>query len=218
MNEYAHERLLRSAETQPLQAQPLIPRVVEETASGEQAFDIYSRLLRERIVMLGTTIDEQVANLVVAQLLFLEHEDPGKEISLYINSPGGHAYAGLSIYDTMQYIKPDISTICVGMAMAMGAVLLGGGAPGKRFALPNSKILIHQGSAELEGTPADIDIHAREALSVRRRVAEILAYHTDQPIERVETDIDRERFMAPEEARSYGIIDRVIERGPNTAQ
>jgi len=188
----------------------VVPTVVGETSRGEYAFDIYSRLLQGRIVMLGTPVDDQVANLVVAQLLFLESEDPGKDVSLYINSPGGHAYAGLAIYDTMQYIRPDVSTICLGMAMSMSAMLLCGGATGKRFALPNSKVMIHQGSAELEGTPADIEIHAHEALSVRRRTVEIMAHHTGQAIQQVETDIERDRFMTAEEAQSYGIIDDVI--------
>jgi ATP-dependent Clp protease, protease subunit len=188
----------------------LVPMVVEQTSRGERAFDIYSRLLKERIVMLGTPVDDQVANLIVAQLLHLESEDPDKDISLYINSPGGMVYAGLAIYDTMQYIKPDVSTICVGMAMSMGAVLLAGGAEGKRFALPNSKIMIHQGSAGFQGTPADIEIHAKEVLSLRKRMAEIIAHHTKQSIEQVEKDIDRDRFMTAEEGKEYGIIDEVI--------
>jgi ATP-dependent Clp protease protease subunit len=188
----------------------LVPTVVEETSRGEYAFDIYSRLLHGRIVMLGTPVDDQVANLVVAQLLFLESEDPDKGINLYINSPGGHAYAGLAIYDTMQYIRPDVSTICVGMAMSMSALLLCGGATGKRFALPNSKVMIHQGAAELEGTPADIEIHAHEALSVRRLMVEIMAHHSGRAIHQVETDIERDHFLTAEEARSYGIIDAVI--------
>jgi ATP-dependent Clp protease protease subunit len=184
--------------------------VVGQTAFGERSFDIYSRLLNERIVMLGAPVDDQVANVVVAQLLHLESEDPGKDINLYINSPGGSAYAGLAIYDTMQFIKPDVSTICVGMAMSMGAILLCGGAPGKRFALPNSKMMIHQGSAGFEGSPADIEIHAKEVLSLRRRVAEILAEHTRLSVEQVEEDIDRDRFMSSEEAKAYGVIDEVI--------
>jgi ATP-dependent Clp protease protease subunit len=190
--------------------QQLVPTVIEETSRGEFSLDIYSRLLKERIVMLGTPVDDQVANLIVAQLLFLESEDPGRDINLYINSPGGHAYAGLAIYDTMQYVKPDVSTICVGMAMSLGAVLLCGGAPSKRFALPNAKIMIHQGAGEFEGTPADIEIHATEALSLRRRMVEIIAHHTGQPVGRVEADVDRDRFMTPNEARDYGIVDDVI--------
>ena len=178
---------------QPHPLQHLVPTVIEQTDRGEFSFDIYSRLLKERIVMLGTPVDDQVANLVVAQLLFLESEDPDKDISLYVNSPGGHAYAGLAIYDTMQYIKPDVSTICVGMAMSLGAMLLCGGATSKRFALPNAKIMIHQGSGEFEGTPADIEIHANEVLSLRRRMVEILAHHTGQSIGQIEADIDRDR-------------------------
>ena len=188
----------------------LVPMVVEQTSRGERAFDIYSRLLKERIVMLGTPVDDQVANLIVAQLLHLESEDPDKDISLYINSPGGMVYAGLAIYDTMQYIKPDVSTMCVGMAMSMGAVLLCGGAPGKRYALPNAKIMIHQGSAGFQGTPADIEIHAKEVLSLRRRMAEIISAHSNQPVEQVEKDIDRDRFMDPAEAKAYGIIDDIF--------
>ena len=188
----------------------LVPMVVEQTSRGERAFDIYSRLLKERIIMLGTPVDDQIANLIVAQLLHLESEDPDKDISLYINSPGGMVYAGMAIYDTMQYIKPDVSTMCVGMAMSMGAILLCGGAPGKRFALPNAKVMIHQGSAGFQGTPADIEIHAREVLSLRKRMAEIIAHHTGQPYDQVEKDIDRDRFMNPDEAKEYGIIDDVI--------
>lgn len=192
--------------------QHLVPTVIEETARGEFSYDIYSRLLKERIVMLGTPVDDQVANLVVAQLLFLESEDPGRDINLYINSPGGHVYAGLAIYDTMQYIKPDVSTICVGMAMSLGAILLCGGAPSKRFALPNAKVMIHQGSGDFEGTPADIEIHAREALEMRRRMVEIIAHHTGQAVGQVEADVDRDRFMTGDEAREYGIVDDVIAR------
>ncbi|MBA2312804.1 MAG: ATP-dependent Clp protease proteolytic subunit [Actinobacteria bacterium] len=188
----------------------LVPMVVEQTSRGERAFDIYSRLLKERIVILGTPIDDQVANLIVAQLLHLESEDPEKDISLYINSPGGMVYAGLAIYDTMQYIKPDVSTICVGMAMSMGSILLCGGAKNKRSALPNAKVMIHQGSAGFQGTPADIEIHAREVLALRRRMAEIYSEHTNVPVEQVEKDIDRDRFMTAEEARSYGIIDSIV--------
>jgi ATP-dependent Clp protease protease subunit len=186
--------------------------VVEQTSRGERSFDIYSRLLNERIVFLGTPVDDQIANLVVAQLLHLESEDPDKDISLYINSPGGSVYAGLAIYDTMQFIKPDVQTICVGIAMSMGALLLAGGAPGKRMALPNAKIMIHQGSAGFRGTPADIEIHAREVLALTRRMAEILSKHTGQPVEQVMTDIDRDRFMTPDEAVEYGLIDTLIER------
>lgn len=197
----------------------LVPMVVEDTPRGERSFDIYSRLLKERIVMLGAPVDDEIANLIVAQLIYLESEDPDKDISLYVNSPGGSAYAGMAIYDTMQYIRPDVSTICVGMAMSMGAVLLCGGAPGKRLALPNSKIMIHQGAAGFEGTPADIEIHAREVLAVRRRAAEIIARHSRQPVEQVEKDIDRDRFMTAEEAKSYGLIDGImLDRKPHGLQ
>ncbi|MEA2432668.1 MAG: ATP-dependent Clp protease, protease subunit [Actinomycetota bacterium] len=190
----------------------LVPMVVEQTSRGERAFDIYSRLLKERIVFLGTPVDDQVANLIVAQLLHLESEDPDKDINLYINSPGGMVYAGMAIYDTMQYIKPDVSTICVGMAMSMGAILLLGGAKGKRYSLPNSKVMIHQGSAGFSGTPTDIEIHAREVLSLRKRMAEIISEHTGQSYDQVEKDIDRDRFMTADEAKAYGIVDDVISR------
>jgi len=189
---------------------PLIPMVVEQTSRGERAFDIYSRLLNERIIFLGTPVDDQIANLIVAQLIHLESEDPDKDISIYINSPGGVVYAGLAIYDTMQYIKPDVQTICVGMAMSMGAVILAGGAPGKRMATPNSKILIHQGSAGFHGQPTDIEIQAREVISLKRRLEEILAEHTNQPLEKISKDVDRDFYMTADEAREYGIIDTVI--------
>jgi ATP-dependent Clp protease protease subunit len=190
---------------------PLIPMVVEQTSRGERAFDIYSRLLSERIIFLGTPINDQVANLVVAQLLHLESEDPDKDISLYINSPGGNVYAGLAVYDTMQFVKPDVSTICVGIAMSMGALLLAGGAKGKRYALPNSKILIHQVSGGFEGPATDIEIHAREALSLRKRLDEILAASTGQTMEKVEHDTERDYFMTAQESVTYGIIDKILE-------
>ncbi len=190
---------------------PLLPMVVEQTSRGERAFDIYSRLLNERIIFLGTPINDQVANLTIAQLLHLESEDPDKDIALYINSPGGSVYAGLAVYDTMQFIKPDVSTICVGVAMSMGALLLGAGAPGKRYALPNSKILIHQLSGGFQGPASDIEIHAREALSLRKRLDEILATHTNQPLEKVEKDTERDYFLSAAEALEYGIIDKIIE-------
>ncbi len=189
---------------------PLIPMVVEQTSRGERSFDIYSRLLNERIVFLGTPIDDQIANLIVAQLLHLESEDPDKDISLYVNSPGGSVYAGLAIYDTMQFIKPDVQTICVGIAMSMGALLLAGGAKGKRMALPNAKIMIHQVSGGFSGQASDIEIHAREALAIRKRLDEILALHTGKDVEVVSHDTERDNFMSAEEAREYGIIDRVI--------
>jgi ATP-dependent Clp protease, protease subunit len=184
--------------------------VVEQTSRGERAFDIYSRLLNERIVFLGTPITEDIANLTVAQLLHLESEDPDKDISLYINSPGGSVYAGLAIYDTMQFIKPDIQTICVGVAMSMGALLLSGGAKEKRMALPNAKILIHQVSGGFSGQATDIEIHAREIIDIRRKLDEIIAKHTGQPLEKVSQDTDRDYFMSAEEAKEYNIIDRVI--------
>ncbi len=190
---------------------PLIPMVVEESPRGERSFDIYSRLLNERVVFLGTPVDDQVANLIVAQLLHLESEDPDKDISLYINSPGGGVYAGLAIYDTMRFIRPDVQTICFGVAMSMGSLLLVGGAPGKRMALPNSRILIHQPSGGFQGQASDIEIHARETLELRRRVDEIYAEHTGRSVEQVHDDMDRDRFFTAEEAADYGLIDRVIE-------
>jgi ATP-dependent Clp protease protease subunit len=190
---------------------PLIPMVIEQTSRGERSFDIYSRLLNERIVFLGTPIDDQIANLIIAQLLHLESEDPDKDIYLYLNSPGGNVYSGLAIYDTMQFIKPDISTICVGIAMSMGALLLAGGAEGKRMALPNSKILIHQVWGGYQGQAADIEIHARETIALKRRIEEIMSEHTGQDLETLKRDMDRDFYMTSEEAKSYGLIDRVIE-------
>jgi len=185
--------------------------VVEQTSRGERAFDIYSRLLSERIIFLGTPVDDQIANLIVAQLIHLESEDPDKDISLYINSPGGSVYAGMAIYDTMQFIKPDVQTICCGIAMSMGAFLLAGGAKGKRMALPNSKILIHQVSAGFQGQATDIEIHAREIIDMRKNLDRLLALHTGQPAEKVKQDTERDNFMSAEEAKTYGIIDQVIE-------
>ena len=192
------------------QQMPLVPMVIERTARGEREYDIYSRLLNERIIFLGTAVDDQVANLIVAQLLHLESSDPDKDISIYINSPGGSIYSGLAIYDTMQFIKPDVSTICVGIAMSMGSLLLAGGAHGKRFSLPNSRILIHQPSSGFEGQATDIEIHAQEILKTRRRVDEIYAKHTRQPVEKVHADMERDRFFKPDEAAEYGLIDTVI--------
>ena len=209
-------RLLQSAGIRPRKRKeartmsPLVPMVVEQTSRGERAFDIYSRLLNERIIFLGTPVDDQIANLIVAQLLHLESEDPDKDISLYVNSPGGSVYAGLAIYDTMQFIKPDVQTICVGIAMSMGALLLAGGAHGKRMALPNAKILIHQVSSSFQGQATDIEIHAKEIIDVRRRLDEIIAHHTGKPVEEVRKDTERDYFMSSEEAKEYGIIDRVI--------
>ena len=186
--------------------------VVEQTSRGERSFDIYSRLLNERIVFLGTPVTDDIANLIVAQLIHLESEDPDKDISMYINSPGGNVYAGLAIYDTMQYIKPDVQTICVGIAMSMGALLLSGGAAGKRMALPNAKILIHQVSGGFQGQASDIEIHARETLALRRRLDEIISEHTGQPLEKVAKDTERDYYMSAEEAKEYNIVDRVIAR------
>jgi ATP-dependent Clp protease protease subunit len=189
---------------------PMVPMVVEQTSRGERSFDIYSRLLNERIIFLGTPVDDQIANLIVAQLLHLESEDPEKDISLYINSPGGQVYAGLAIYDTMQFIRPDVATICFGVAMSMGSLLLTGGAPGKRMSLPNGRILIHQPSGGFQGQASDIEIHARETIELRHRVDEIYARHTGQTVERVHEDMDRDRYMTADQALDYGLIDRVI--------
>jgi ATP-dependent Clp protease, protease subunit len=190
----------------------LIPMVVEQTARGERSFDIYSRLLNDRVVFLGGEVDEVSANLIVAQLVHLESDDPDKDIHLYINSPGGSIYAGLAIYDAMQFIRPDVQTICYGIAMSMGSLLLAGGAPGKRMALPNSRILIHQASGGFQGQATDIEIHAREVLYLRSRIDEIYAKHTEQSIERVHADMERDRFFTGEEAVAYGLVDRVLEQ------
>src|SRR5258706_7097381 len=198
---------------------PLIPMVVEQTSRGERAFDIYSRLLAERIIFLGTPVDDQIANLIIAQLIHLESEDPDKDISIYINSPGGSVYAGLAIYDAMQYVKPDISTICCRIAMSMGSLLLAGGAKGKRTALPNSKILIHQVSGGFQGQGTDIEIQAREVISLKRKLEEIYALHTERDKDDISRDMERDFFMTPEEAKDYGIIDNVIaHRIPATTQ
>jgi ATP-dependent Clp protease, protease subunit len=191
---------------------PLVPMVVEQTARGERSFDIYSRLLNDRVVFLGGEVTEELANLIVAQLVHLESDDPDKDISLYINSPGGSIYAGLAIYDTMQFIKPDVATICYGIAMSMGSFLLAGGAAGKRMTLPNSRILIHQPSGGFQGQSTDIEIHAREVLALRARIDQIYANHTGQSIERVHADMERDRFFTGEEAVTYGLVDRVIEQ------
>jgi ATP-dependent Clp protease protease subunit len=190
---------------------PLVPMVVEQTSRGERAFDIYSRLLNERIIFLGTPVDDQIANLIIAQFLHLESEDPDKDIALYINSPGGSVYHGLAIYDTMQFIKPDVQTICVGTAMSMGALLLAGGAQGKRMALPNAKILIHQVWGGFQGQATDIEIHARETIALKRKLEEIMGNHTGQDLEKVSKDMERDFFMTADEAKDYGIIDTVIE-------
>ena len=196
---------------------PLIPMVVEQTSRGERAFDIYSRLLAERIIFLGTPVDDQIANLVMAQLIHLESEDPDKDISIYINSPGGSVYAGLAIYDTMQYVKPDIATICCGIAMSMGSLLLAGGAKGKRSALPNSKILIHQVSGGFQGQGTDIEIQAREVISLKRKLEEIYALHTGKDKDDISRDMERDFFMTPEEGKDYGIIDNVITQRTHAA-
>ncbi len=187
-----------------------IPYVIEQTGRGERVYDIYSRLLKDRIIFIGSPIDDHVANLVIAQLLFLEAEDPEKDIYIYINSPGGVVSAGLAIYDTMQYIKPDVSTICVGMAASMAAILLAAGTKGKRYALPHSRIMIHQPMGGVQGQATDIEIHAREIIKLKNMLNQILSKHTGQPIEKIEKDTDRNFFMSPEEAKEYGLIDEVI--------
>ena len=193
-------------------AQTLVPMVVEQTARGERAYDIYSRLLKERVIFIVGPVEDHMANLVLAQLLFLESENPDKDIALYINSPGGVVTAGLSIYDTMQFIKPDVSTICVGQAASMGAVLLAGGAKGKRYSLPHSRVMIHQPLGGFQGQASDIDIHAREILATRERLNRILAKHTGQPIEKIAQDTDRDNYMGGEAAVAYGLIDKVLEK------
>jgi ATP-dependent Clp protease, protease subunit len=189
----------------------LVPIVVESDGRLERSFDIYSRLLRERIVFLGQDIDDAIANLVIAQLLFLEGEDPGRDVSLYVNSPGGSAYAGMAIYDAMQHVRPDVRTICCGIGMSAAAMILAGGAPGKRFALPHAKMMIHQGSAGFRGAPADVQIAAREIAETTRQMAELIARHAGRTVEQVIEDIDRDRFMTPAEAIDYGLIDAVLE-------
>jgi ATP-dependent Clp protease, protease subunit len=191
--------------------QHLVPMVVESDGRFERSFDIFSRLLRERIVFLGSEVESSSANLIVAQLLFLEAEDPDADIRLYLNSPGGDAYAGLAIYDAMQYVKPDVQTYCIGMAMSAAAMLLSGGASGKRYVLPNAKVMIHQGSGGFRGTPADIQIAAREILSLTRRYAEVIAKHSGHEVEQVMRDIDRDRFLSPDEAVEYGLADSVLD-------
>ena len=190
---------------------PLIPTVLEADGRAERAFDLYSRLLRDRIVFLGRPVDDEIANLIVGQLLFLEAEEPDKDIALYVNSPGGEVYAGLAIYDAMQHVRPDVSTICFGMGMSAAALIVCAGAPGKRFALPNAKLMIHQGSAGFRGAPSDITIAAREVEATTRQMAELIALHSGRPVERVLEDIDRDRFMTPAEAVEYGLVDDVLQ-------
>jgi ATP-dependent Clp protease, protease subunit len=213
-NEFVHgDRRVSGSPRSPLRGVShsyLVPMVVESTNRGERAFDIYSRLLKERIIFIGTPVDDQVANLVIAQLLFLQSEDPEKDISIYINSPGGQVTAGLAIYDTMQYVRPSVSTICIGMAYSMGAVLLAGGSDGRRYALPHANILIHQPWGGMQGQASDIQIHAKEILRTRELLNGILARHTRQPIERVQQDTERDYFLTPEQAKSYGLIDDII--------
>ncbi len=203
---------MTNGEGSEMRALGLVPMVVEQTPRGERAYDIYSRLLKERVIFVVGPVEDHIANLVVAQLLFLESENPDKDIHLYINSPGGSVTAGLAIYDTMQFIKPDVSTMCVGQAASMGALLLAGGSTGKRYALPHSRMMIHQPMGGFQGQASDFDIHAREILLMRERLNQILSYHTGQPIEKIQTDTDRDNFMSGDEAVSYGLIDQVLER------
>ena len=191
---------------------PLIPMVIEQSSRGERAYDIYSRLLKDRIIFLGSAMNDDVANLIIAQLLFLESDDPEKDINFYINSPGGVVTSGLAVYDTMQYVKPDIATVCIGQAASMGAVLLAAGKAGKRFALPNARIMIHQPMGGFQGQASDVEIHAREMLRVKQELNRILSAHTGKPIEALKTDTDRDYFMSGEEARAYGIVDQVISK------
>jgi ATP-dependent Clp protease, protease subunit len=195
-----------------MQALGLVPMVIEQTPRGERAYDIYSRLLKERVIFIVGPVEDHMANLVVAQLLFLESENPDKDIHVYINSPGGSVTAGLAIYDTMQFIKPDVSTMCIGQAASMGAVLLAGGSKGKRYCLPHSRMMIHQPMGGFQGQASDFDIHAREILLIRQRLNRILSEHTGQPIEKIQTDTDRDNFMSGEESVKYGLIDQVLER------
>ena len=204
--------------TQETQALNLVPMVVEQTSRGERAYDIYSRLLKDRLIFLIGPVEDNVANLIVAQLLFLESENPDKDISLYINSPGGSVTAGLSIYDTMQFVKPDVTTLCVGQAASMGALLLAGGTKGKRFVLPHSRVMIHQPLGGFQGQASDIDIHAREILKMRERLNELLAHHTGQSVETIARDTERDNFMGAEQAVNYGLVDRVIEKRQHEEQ
>lgn len=200
--------------TDPIRSLNLVPMVVEQTARGERAYDIYSRLLKERVIFLVGEVNDSVANLIVAQLLFLESENPDKDIQFYINSPGGAVTAGLAIYDTMQFIKPDVSTMCIGQACSMGSLLLTAGAKGKRYSLPNSRVMIHQPSGGAQGQATDIEIQAREILYIRKRLNQLYVDHTGQPLERIEADLERDRFMNPTEAKAYGLIDEVLDKRP----
>jgi ATP-dependent Clp protease protease subunit len=200
---------------EPTRGLNLVPMVVEQTSRGERAYDIYSRLLKERVVFCVGPVDDYMANVIVAQLLFLESENPDKDINLYINSPGGVVTAGLAIYDTMQFIKPDVSTICIGQAASMGSFLLAAGAKGKRYTLPNSRVMIHQPSGGFSGMASDIAIHAKEILSLKHRLNETLAHHTGQPVEKVERDVDRDNFMSAQDAKAYGIVDAVLDSRPS---
>jgi ATP-dependent Clp protease, protease subunit len=199
---------------EPMRNLNLVPMVVEQTSRGERAYDIYSRLLKERVVFMVGPIDDYMANVIVAQLLFLESENPDKDINIYINSPGGSVTAGMAIYDTMQFIKPDVSTICVGQAASMGSLLLAAGAKGKRYALPNSRVMIHQPLGGFSGQASDIAIHAKEILTIKGKLNDILAFHTGQPIEKIERDVDRDNFMSAPEAQAYGLVDSVLEKRP----
>ncbi len=212
-------RLVVSASTKEVPRHSLVPMVLEESSRGERAFDIYSMLLRQRIVFLGQEVDDQIANLIISQMLYLEAQDPESDIYLYINSPGGLAYGGMAIYDVIQHVRPDVSTICVGMGMSAAAMVLCGGAAGKRFALPSARIMIHQGSAGTRGAPSDMEIQLREVLALTHRMAEIIAHHAKRPLDEVTRDIERDKFMTPEEALGYGLIDGIIppRRGLATA-
>lgn len=201
-----------SNQIQPIKSQYLIPTVIEKTSHGERAYDIYSRLLKDRIIFLGAPVDDAMANIIIAQLLFLENQDPDKDIKLYINSPGGSVSAGLAIYDTMQYIKPDVSTICIGLAASMGAVLLAAGQKGKRFILPNAEVMLHQVMGGAEGQAIDVKIRAEHILKVKDRINQILADHTNQSLAKIEKDTDRDYFMSPEEALAYGLVDKIIKK------
>lgn len=207
---------MKNREVREIESLGLIPMVVEQTARGERSYDIYSRLLKERVIFLVGPVDDHMANLVVAQLLFLESENPDKDIHLYINSPGGSVTAGLSIYDTMQFIKPDVSTMCIGQACSMGAFLLTGGAKGKRFALQNARVMIHQPSGGAQGQASDISIHAEEILKIRKRLNELMAHHTGQTFEKICLDTERDNFMDAEQSKSYGLIDEVLAKRPTT--